>query len=130
RIFEFPPSIIRYRNQSIGVGGGGYLRLTPYAITRWALRRINKMQGEPAMVYFHPWEIDPEQPRIKASRRSVLRHYTNLSTMEAKIERLLQDFRFGSLSEVSSQHKAYLEIPVKEAESRRAAAVGQAASAR
>lgn len=130
RIFEFPPSTIRYANQSIGVGGGGYLRLTPYGITHWALRHINKVQREPAMVYFHPWEIDPEQPRIKAGRRSMLRHYTNLSTMEGKIERLLQDFRFGSMSEVCSQHKAYLPLHIKDAEASRAAAVGQAAGAR
>jgi polysaccharide deacetylase family protein (PEP-CTERM system associated) len=108
RLFEFPPSTIRCSGQNIGVGGGGYLRFTPYAITRWALKRLNQVLQQPAMVYFHPWEIDPGQPRIRARGRSILRHYTNLSIMESKIERLLQDFRFGSLSEVCNRHEAYI----------------------
>jgi len=108
RIFEFPPSTIRYRNQNIGVGGGGYLRLIPYGVTHWAIHHLNEAQQQPAMVYFHPWEIDPDQPQIRAGRRSVLRHYTNLSTMQVKIERLLQDFHFAPLSEVCNGHGAYL----------------------
>ena len=106
RIFEFPLSTIRYWDQNIGIGGGGYLRLIPYGFTHWAIRHINQLQ-EPAIVYFHPWEIDPDQPHIRSRRRSVLRQYTNLSTMEGKIERLLQDFRFGSLSEVCTVHCEY-----------------------
>src|SRR5262245_53423882 len=108
RIFEFPPSTIRWANHNIGVAGGGYLRLIPYGVTHWGIRHINEVLQEPAMVYFHPWEIDPAQPRIRSNRRSTLRHYTNLSRMEGKIERLLRDFRFGSLSEVATRHKAYL----------------------
>jgi polysaccharide deacetylase family protein (PEP-CTERM system associated) len=111
RIFEFPPSTIRYRNQNIGIGGGGYLRLMPYGLTHWAVGHINEVERQPAMIYFHPWEIDPGQPQIRSGRRSILRHYTNLSTMEGKIERLLQDFRFSSLSEVCSQNQAYLAAP-------------------
>jgi len=111
QIFEFPPSTVRYCGQNIGVGGGGYLRLLPYAVTCRALNHINGVQLEPAMVYFHPWEIDPDQPRIRAGCRSSLRHYLNLSTMERKIERLLQDFRFSTLSDVCSRHKAYQAAP-------------------
>jgi len=107
RIFEFPPSTVRYWDQNIGIGGGGYLRLIPYGLTHWAIRHINQVERQPAMVYFHPWEIDPDQPHIRSHRRSILRQYTNLSTMEGKIERLLQHFRFGSLSEVCNQHGAY-----------------------
>jgi len=99
-IFEFPPSTVRLMGNNLGVGGGGYLRLFPYALTRWALRRLNEKERRPAMVYVHPWEIDPAQPRIPAPLKSRLRHYTNLATMETKIESLLRDFRFAPLSEV------------------------------
>ncbi len=98
-IFEFPPSTVRVGKQNIGVGGGGYLRFAPYAVTRWMMRRINRKDRQPAMVYFHPWEIDPDQPRIAAPMRSRVRHYTNLVTMEQKIRKLLRDFRFTSLGE-------------------------------
>ncbi|MBZ5495983.1 MAG: DUF3473 domain-containing protein [Acidobacteriia bacterium] len=106
-IFEFPPSTIRARNNNIGVGGGGYLRFVPYAVTRWALRRINERENQPVMVYFHPWEIDPGQPRISASLRSRVRHYSGLATMEHKLERLLTDFRFTTLSQASTGLEVY-----------------------
>jgi polysaccharide deacetylase family protein (PEP-CTERM system associated) len=99
-IFEFPLTTIRMANNNIGVAGGGYLRLFPYRFTRWAIRTINETEGQPAMVYFHPWELDPDQPRIPASMRSRLRHYTNLKGMQNKIECLLKDFRFSTVSEV------------------------------
>ncbi len=99
-ILEFPPSTIRIFGNNIGVAGGGYLRLTPYLFTRRAMRRIIEKEKQPVMVYFHPWEIDPGQPRISASLRSRLRHYTNLAGMARKIEWLLKDFRFTTLSEV------------------------------
>ena len=99
-MLEFPPATIRRAGNNFGVAGGGYLRLLPYRLTRWAIREINHVEGQPAMVYFHPWELDPEQPRIPAPLRSRVRHYTNLSSMKAKIERLLQDFRFSTISEV------------------------------
>jgi len=101
-ILEFPPTTIRRAGNNFGVAGGGYLRLLPYAITRWAIREINEVERQPAMVYFHPWELDPEQPRIPAPLRSRLRHYTNLGGMQNKIERLLSDFRFSSISDVCS----------------------------
>jgi polysaccharide deacetylase family protein (PEP-CTERM system associated) len=99
-ILEFPPSTMRIFGNNIGVAGGGYLRLTPYLFTRRAMRRIIEKEKQPVMVYFHPWEIDPGQPRISASLRSRLRHYTNLAGMARKIEWLLRDFRFTTLSEV------------------------------
>jgi polysaccharide deacetylase family protein (PEP-CTERM system associated) len=105
RIFEFPPSTIRIAGMNLGVGGGGYLRLIPYWFTRWALKRINGVEQQPAMIYFHPWELDPVQPRISAPLRSRLRHYTNLSIMQSKIERLLQDFSFSTVSDVCSRIK-------------------------
>jgi polysaccharide deacetylase family protein (PEP-CTERM system associated) len=110
-LFEFPPSTIHFLNRRSGVAGGGYLRLLPYQFTRKALRHINEVEKQPAMVYFHPWEFDPDQPRIRAGFRSRLRHYTNLSTMKRKVERLLQEFRFSTLSDVCSRLEAYGSKP-------------------
>jgi polysaccharide deacetylase family protein (PEP-CTERM system associated) len=111
RVFEFPPSTIRTAKNNWGVAGGGYLRLVPYGATEWAIRHINQVEQQPAMVYFHPWEIDPDQPVLEAGIRSRLRHYTNLRTMAAKIERLLQNFQFSTLSNVCSRHPAYRSEP-------------------
>ena len=99
-LIEFPPSTIRRAKINIGVAGGGYLRQFPYLITRWAIRQINEKEGQCAVVYFHPWEIDPEQPKIAAPLKSRLRHYTNLGKMFGKVERLLQDFNFSTISDV------------------------------
>jgi polysaccharide deacetylase family protein (PEP-CTERM system associated) len=106
-LFEFPPSTMHLFGRNVGVAGGGYLRFAPYALTRKAIRHINESEKQPVMVYFHPWEFDPEQPRIRAKFRSRLRHYTNLSTMEGKVERLLQDFRFTTLAEACAELEIY-----------------------
>jgi polysaccharide deacetylase family protein (PEP-CTERM system associated) len=100
RLFEFPPATIRLATKNIGVAGGGYLRLLPYSVTKWAIRKINSAEAQPAMVYFHPWELDPDQPKIAAPLRSRLRHYTNLRGMQKKIGCMLRDFRFSTVSEV------------------------------
>jgi polysaccharide deacetylase family protein (PEP-CTERM system associated) len=102
-IIEFPPSTIRRAKNNFGVAGGGYLRLLPYKITRWAIREINDNEKQPAMIYFHPWELDPEQPRITASIRSRMRHYINLRGTQRKIELLLTDFRFSTVSAVCKE---------------------------
>lgn len=99
-LVEFPPTTIKKASVGIGVAGGGYLRLLPYQVTRWAIRHVNEVEGQPAMVYFHPWEIDPGQPRIAAPLKSRLRHYTHLGRMQGKVERLLQEFSFATVSEV------------------------------
>jgi polysaccharide deacetylase family protein (PEP-CTERM system associated) len=104
QITEFPPSTIRLGKNNLGVAGGGYLRLLPYNFTRWAIRHINNVENQPIMVYFHPWEIDPEQPRIPASWKSKVRHYTNLNKMRGKIEKLLNDFQFDTVSSSCSQN--------------------------
>jgi polysaccharide deacetylase family protein (PEP-CTERM system associated) len=124
RLFEFPPSTIRTATNNWGVAGGGYLRLIPYGATHWAIRHINQVEQQPVMVYFHPWEIDPNQPFIEAGLRSTLRHYTNLRTMAAKIERLLQDFQFTTLSNACSHHPAYGARPAAKAAAMSAAAGG------
>jgi polysaccharide deacetylase family protein (PEP-CTERM system associated) len=102
-LLEFPPSTIRVGKHNVGVGGGGYLRLFPYCVTSRSIKYINEKERQPAMVYFHPWELDPDQPRISAKLRSRLRHYTNLAVMENKIERLLRDFEFTTVSEAAAQ---------------------------
>jgi polysaccharide deacetylase family protein (PEP-CTERM system associated) len=108
RIFEFPPSTVRILNNGCGVAGGGYLRFAPYILTRKAIRYINNSERQPAMVYFHPWEFDPAQPRITAvSFRSRVRHYTNLSTMKRKVERLLNDFQFTTITNVCAELPEY-----------------------
>jgi polysaccharide deacetylase family protein (PEP-CTERM system associated) len=106
-LFEFPPSTVRRLNNNWGVAGGGYLRFAPYSLTQRAIQRINVTERQPAMVYFHPWELDPEQPHLTASWKSVLRHYTNLSTTEAKIRQLLCDFRFTTVTNACQQHTNY-----------------------
>ena len=110
-LIEFPPSTIRMSKVSIGVAGGGYLRLFPYFITRRAIRHINETEGQPVMVYFHPWEIDPGQPRIAAPLKSRLRHYTNLGKMAGKLERLLGDFNFSTITNVCGTVGAVREPP-------------------
>jgi len=82
-------------------------------VTCRALRHINDVEGQSAMVYFHPWEIDSDQPRIQASLRSRVRHYTNLSGTLRKIERLLEDFKFTTLSNACALYTSYEALQVK-----------------
>lgn len=97
---EFPLATARIGGFNLPVSGGGYFRLLPYWVTRSGLRQINRREGRPAAFYLHPWEIDPEQPRVRVGRLSSLRHYTNLRRCEARLQRLLQDFKFDSMSAV------------------------------
>jgi polysaccharide deacetylase family protein (PEP-CTERM system associated) len=99
-IIEFPPSTLRAYGVNFPVAGGGYFRLFPYRLTAWAIRRINEKESQPAMFYLHPWEIDPEQPRVSAGMRSRFRHYQNLQSTEMKLSRLLDEFSWAPMSEV------------------------------
>lgn len=99
-LWEFPPSVHRICGVNVPVSGGGYFRLLPLGLSMRWLRQINRREQYPFMFYIHPWEIDPDQPRLPASRRSRFRHYTNLATTEHKLRRLLENFRFGSLTDV------------------------------
>jgi polysaccharide deacetylase family protein (PEP-CTERM system associated) len=100
-ILEIPVTTVRFGGRNLPAGGGGYFRLMPYGLYRWGLRRVNERDSQPGMFYFHPWEVDPDQPRIEgAPLRSRLRHYTNLRTMEARLRRLLADFHWGRMDEV------------------------------
>ncbi|HKV89193.1 MAG TPA: DUF3473 domain-containing protein, partial [Candidatus Dormibacteraeota bacterium] len=100
RLVEFPISVLRYRGAKVPVAGGGYFRLFPYRFTRWALRRLNEQQQE-FVFYIHPWEVDPEQPRVgDAGALSRFRHYLNLSRCAERLGRLLEDFEFDTMRSV------------------------------
>ncbi|WP_088184662.1 XrtA system polysaccharide deacetylase [Sphingobium sp. Z007] len=92
-LVELPVTTAKWGKRTLAAGGGGFFRLLPYAFSRWAIRQVNEQAGRPAIIYFHPWEIDPDQPRVAdAPLRSRLRHYSNLSVMAAKLRRLTRDF--------------------------------------
>jgi polysaccharide deacetylase family protein (PEP-CTERM system associated) len=94
-LLEVPIATVRMFRANWPAGGGGYFRLFPYGVSRWSLRRINAIDRQPAMFYFHPWELDPEQPRIPGTRvKTRLRHYLNLGKTEPRLRRLLADFRW------------------------------------
>jgi len=100
-LLEIPMTTIRYGKRNFPASGGGYFRLLPYGISRYAYARLNRKEGAPCIFYCHPWEIDPGQPRVNgASFKSRLRHYTNLGVMERRIARLLDDFAWGRMDEV------------------------------
>jgi polysaccharide deacetylase family protein (PEP-CTERM system associated) len=100
-LLEIPVTTVRVLNQTLPCGGGGYFRLLPYPVSRWAMRRVNRQDRQACVFYFHPWEIDPEQPRPSDLRlKTRVRHYLNLNRMEARLERLLGDFRWGRMDRV------------------------------
>lgn len=95
-IVEWPLATAGILGFRLPVAGGGYFRLLPYWLTHWGLSSINRSERQPFIFYLHPWEIDPAQPRVAASRLSRFRHYTNLDKCEARLQRLLGDFKFGT----------------------------------
>ena len=100
-LLELPVATVRVFSMNMPAGGGGYFRLLPYAVSRWSLQRIPRVDAKPAMFYFHPWEIDPAQPRVDGvSARTRFRHYLNLNRTEARLARLLSDFRWGRADKV------------------------------
>ena len=94
-IVEWPLATARILGCRLPVAGGGYFRLLPYWLSRWGLASINRRELQPFIFYLHPWEIDPEQPRVSTSWLSRFRHYTNLGKCEERLRRLLGEFRFG-----------------------------------
>jgi polysaccharide deacetylase family protein (PEP-CTERM system associated) len=99
-IVEFPMSVATLGRLRVPVSGGGYFRILPYAVTRAGLKQINQRRRQPFVFYLHPWEVDPEQPRVSASLFSTFRHYTNLSRCEGRLRRLMSDFRFATMRQV------------------------------
>jgi polysaccharide deacetylase family protein (PEP-CTERM system associated) len=102
-IREFPPPVVRCLGAAMPVGGGGYFRLYPYRFTRLGLNSIVR-EGRPFAFYLHPWELDPEQPRLRPGMMRAFRHYVNLGRTEKRLERLLHDFSFGTMTEVLALH--------------------------
>ena len=106
-LIEIPVTTAEVAGRRFAAGGGGFFRVLPYALSRWAIRQVNAREGRPAVFYFHPWEVDPEQPRVAgAPLRSRLRHYTNLSRMHGKLERLLGEFRWGRMDALALREAA------------------------
>ena len=99
-ILEMPPSTVRVGRVNLPIAGGGYFRLLPYGFTKWGISRVNGVERKPVVFYFHPWEIDPDQPRVAAGPTSRFRHYTGLRGTRERLRRLLRDFRFEPISDV------------------------------
>jgi len=99
-ILEIPVSTLKIFGKTFPCGGGGFFRFYPYALSSWALRRMNDVEGQSGMFYFHPWEIDPEQPRIaQANRKAKFRHYLNLDKTQKRLERLIDEFSWQRMDE-------------------------------
>ena len=100
-LLEIPVSTARIFGRNLPAGGGGYFRLAPYALSRWAIDRVNRVDRRPAIFYFHPWEIDPQQPRINGiSLKTRFRHYLNLNRTDSRLRLLLSDFRWDRMDRV------------------------------
>lgn len=98
-LFEIPITTLLLGGKSLPIAGGGYFRLFPYAFTRWGLNRINRQDRQPFVFYLHPWEFDPQQPRMAdIGAKSRFRHYLNLGKTEKRFQRLLQDFSFQPIA--------------------------------
>lgn len=100
-LLEVPPTTLRLFDRNLPSSGGGYFRLLPYPVSRWMLRRVNQQDQQAAIFYFHPWEIDAGQPRVAGiDLKSRFRHYVNIGRMEQRLERLLEDFRWGRMDQI------------------------------
>ncbi len=98
RLLEFPPATVKLVGRNMPAAGGGWFRIFPLFYTKWAFRRF-EAENRPAVFYLHPWEIDPDQPRISASLKSRLRHYTNLRSTQSRLDDLLRSFQFQTFKE-------------------------------
>ncbi len=100
-LLEIPVTTVRWLGRNWPAGGGGYFRLLPYGVSRWGIEKVNRDDTRPAIFYFHPWEIDPEQPKVTAaSSKTRFRHYVNLDRTEGRLRQLLQDFAWGRVDQV------------------------------
>lgn len=106
-LVEIPVTTATFAGRRLAAGGGGFFRVLPYGFSRWAIRQVNRRDGRPAVFYFHPWEVDPDQPRVSnAPLRSRLRHYTNLDGMAAKLRQLVREFAWGRMDELAQREAA------------------------
>jgi len=109
-LIELPVTTFEFAGRRFAAGGGGFFRLLPYALSNWAISRVNEEEQRPAIFYFHPWEVDTGQPRVAdAPLRSKLRHYTNLSAMRPKLLKLLRAHDWGRTDEVAAAEQARLQ---------------------
>ena len=100
-LLEIPITTLRLGQRNLPSSGGGYFRLLPYALSRWMIGRVNATDRKPAIFYFHPWEIDPGQPRVAGiNLKTRFRHYVNIDRMERRLDQLLQDFRWGRMDDI------------------------------
>ena len=103
-LLEVPITTTRLLSRNWPAGGGGYFRLLPYAVSRWSIERVNEVDAQPAIFYFHPWELDPDQPRVPGvGMKTRMRHYLNLDQTEHRLRRLLNDFRWDRVDRVFLQ---------------------------
>ena len=101
KLLEIPITTLDVAGRTFPCGGGGFFRLYPYPVTRWSLRQVNERDGRAAVFYMHPWEFDPEQPRVPGvSLKTRIRHYLNLARTEARFRRLCADFAWGRMDDV------------------------------
>jgi polysaccharide deacetylase family protein (PEP-CTERM system associated) len=109
-LVEIPVTTAMFAGRRLAAGGGGFFRVLPYAFSRWAIRQVNRVDERPAVFYFHPWEIDPGQPRVAgAPLKSRLRHYTKLAGMADKLRHLIHEFAFGRMDVLAHRELARLE---------------------
>lgn len=107
QLVEIPITTVPVAGRNINCGGGGWFRLFPYAFSRWALSRVNTVDRKAGIFYFHPWEIDPQQPRLQGlGLRTRVRHYLNLEHTQSRLQRLLKDFRWGRMDEIFLSQEA------------------------
>ena len=109
-LIEIPVTTAEFAGKRLAAGGGGFFRVLPYGFSRWAIRQVNRRDERPAVFYFHPWEIDPGQPRVEgAPIKSRLRHYTNLDKMADKLRDLVNDFEWGRMDLIAHREAARIE---------------------
>lgn len=109
-LVEIPVTTAEIAGRRVAAGGGGFFRVLPYALSRWAIRRVNRQDGRAAVFYFHPWEIDPGQPRARgAPLKSRLRHYTNLNKMSGKLRQLVHEFAWGRMDTLALREARRLD---------------------
>jgi polysaccharide deacetylase family protein (PEP-CTERM system associated) len=115
RITEIPLTTVSFNGKNLPCSGGGWFRLMPYRLFKSGLKRVNQKDHLPGIFYFHPWEVDPDQPRQKnIPAKTAFRHYLNLQRMENRLERLLEDFQWDSMEKVFMENAEYPEIPLSE----------------
>ncbi|WP_382324565.1 XrtA system polysaccharide deacetylase [Hydrogenophaga sp. UC242_53] len=112
-MMEVPPTTLRMFNRNLPSSGGGYFRLMPYALSRWMLQQVNRQDEQSAIFYFHPWEIDPGQPRVAGiDLKTRFRHYVNIGRTEQRLARLLDDFQWDRMDNIFIGSRVKKEVSV------------------